>query len=93
MTRLPHKATSCTIYLCPQCGSPEVEETAWVRVNTGEITSSGGDGPRDTFWCINCEEEIERLHEVESKLSHADALGNAAACAKAGVVHEPGETP
>lgn len=42
---------------CYECGSQDVEETAWRKVNTHEVTSFGENGPRDVFWCNKCDAE------------------------------------
>ena len=42
-----------TLYACPECGCTDVEVTAWINVNTSEI--SGSDGPLETAWCPQCE--------------------------------------
>lgn len=51
------------VLVCPDCGSEQIEETAWLNVNTGRVSSSGPDGPRDIFFCTNCEQEQKRLEE------------------------------
>ena len=42
-------------YICKKCGSSDVEEQRWVKVNTGELTSSAEDTP--LMWCCQCEQE------------------------------------
>jgi hypothetical protein len=54
-----------TIWCCPDCGSEDVHETAWLDVNTGEMISGGLDGPLDRFWCEGCESEIKGLVKKE----------------------------
>lgn len=50
------------VWCCPGCGSTRVQETAWLWVNTGELTGDSGiDGPRGVFWCEDCEEEYKHL--------------------------------
>jgi len=41
-------------FICEKCGSSDVEEKAWVKINTGKIveTIEG-----DDFWCCQCEQE------------------------------------
>ena len=40
-------------WVCPDCGSDEVEMTAWVHVNSNEICE--GEGPGEQYWCPRCE--------------------------------------
>lgn len=54
---------SPTIWVCPECGSEDVQESAWLEVNTGKVISAGLDGPRDRFWCEGCESELKGLVE------------------------------
>jgi hypothetical protein len=44
------------LWYCVECGCIDVEECAWVLMNTAEI--SGGEAPV-THWCPEC-----RSHEV-----------------------------
>jgi len=48
-------------WACPTCHGTDVQLTAWVHANTDEILSSGMDGPRDTYWCEDCQDEQTRL--------------------------------
>lgn len=41
--------------VCAECGGSTIEESAWINVNTGEV--SEGDGPLDSYFCIDCDEE------------------------------------
>lgn len=80
---------SCTIWLCPNCGSPEVEATAWVLVNDMErIVAAPGQGQRAAYWCRNCEESPPCLDEHDSPLSHDEALAEASEKALFGVEHQ-----
>tara|TARA_Y100000310_G_scaffold82510_1_gene79136 strand:- start:991 stop:1146 length:156 start_codon:yes stop_codon:yes gene_type:complete len=40
-------------YICEKCGSSDVEEQQWVKVNIGELTGSVGDS--SVIWCCQCE--------------------------------------
>lgn len=42
------------LWVCSECGSLDIEEKMWVRVNTGEITDCGDEGLN--CYCNNCEE-------------------------------------
>lgn len=42
-------------WVCTQCGSDKIEQQAWVRINTGEITEMPED---DYAWCADCLEHV-----------------------------------
>ena len=46
-------AEETTFLACPECGCTDVECTAWVCVNSDEV--SCGDAPSDNAWCPQCE--------------------------------------
>ena len=48
------KEIKVTKYYCKECGSSDVEEKAWVKVNTGQIESVIEDSE---VWCCQCEKE------------------------------------
>ena len=48
--------------VCDECGSPEVQASAWVIVNTDEDT--GDEGPTDRVWCPTCECDDARTTEL-----------------------------
>ena len=41
-------------FICSKCGSSDVEEKAWVKINTGEVIGAEDDSP---VWCCQCEQE------------------------------------
>ena len=41
-------------YICENCGSSDVEEKAWVNINTGKIVDIV---ESESPWCSNCESE------------------------------------
>lgn len=43
------------LYACKVCGCTDVECSAWITVNTEELSSS--DGPVDNCWCPQCEHD------------------------------------
>jgi hypothetical protein len=43
------------IYICEICGSSDLEEEAWVKINTGKIMEIKDDSD---VWCCNCEKEV-----------------------------------
>jgi hypothetical protein len=49
----PEEIDAEEIYVCKECGSEDVEETAWVKVNGKKVV--GGDGPSDEVWCPICQ--------------------------------------
>ncbi len=40
--------------VCPECGSEDVEFSAWVHCDTGVV--SGPTGDKSDTWCNNCQE-------------------------------------
>jgi hypothetical protein len=62
-------------FVCTDCGSADVEESAWIDVNTGFV--SEGDGPVDHYWCNGCEGEefgIQPWSEYQADKLASDAL-------------------
>ncbi len=54
-----------TKWICPECKSDEVEEGAWVKVNSDKIVGRGPcEGPSSYFWCEVCQTEMKHLDEV-----------------------------
>jgi hypothetical protein len=47
------------LYVCPDCGCPDIEGTTYIHLNTERIV--GSEPPRDTYWCPCCEEETKQL--------------------------------
>lgn len=47
---------------CPFCKSTRLEVTAWVNVNTDEVSDS--DGPLDYCWCPDCDSEVHAPEEA-----------------------------
>lgn len=56
------------MYRCKKCNSTEVEEKAWVNMNTGQ---SNGllDETDKTAWCCDCEEIVEFYNDELDKLN------------------------
>jgi len=52
----------CTIWHCQECGSPDLEISAWININTNEIVDS--EGPLSTAWCPSCQEHWNRWDEI-----------------------------
>ena len=52
------------IYVCSECGSEDIEELVWRKVNTGAYS---GDGPQDksSNWCCECEEHVNFMLKEE----------------------------
>jgi len=48
------------IWVCPDCGSEDVEEGRWVNVNTGEVAGGVSD---DDYYCNKCETHMNHLDE------------------------------
>lgn len=52
-------------WACSKCGSFDVEESAWIKVNSDEVTGrGGGEGPTDRLWCPQCMSEDVSLREI-----------------------------
>lgn len=56
------------VWACRECGSTNVQGTAWIELNTGILT--GGDSPLDELWCPGCSTEV-RFRDLED-ISDAD---------------------
>lgn len=52
------------LYLCPDCGSPEIQGTAWVTLSTDELL--GNDPPTDDYWCPQCEDKTHDGDKAEA---------------------------
>ena len=52
------------MWVCSYCGTEEVDEKAWVNMNTGMITE-----PDDytNYWCNCCNEEVSPISYFEFK--------------------------
>jgi len=62
------------IWVCSYCGSEEIDEKAWVDVNTLEFTY-GIDDPE--YWCSTCNEEIKPMTYFKWKEKIAEeTMGN-----------------
>ena len=49
-------------YVCEICGSSEIEEKAWIKINTGRVSSILEEGP---VWCCDCEKETHIFYKDE----------------------------
>jgi hypothetical protein len=45
------------LWACDYCGCTDVEESAWISMNTGKCT--GDEGPTDQNWCPECGSRTE----------------------------------
>jgi len=52
-------------YVCEKCGSSDVEEKQWVKINTGKSAGLVDDG--EVVWCCQCEQETSLKEEAEAK--------------------------
>ena len=65
-------------WVCAECGCTEVQETAWIYMNTGK--NSGDDAPHDNHYCPDCDDgqaEVRELpdpDEVEAELHDAEGV-------------------
>jgi hypothetical protein len=53
-----------TRWVCPACGSDEVEGLAWITLNTEEIVSWV---ESSEHWCPECEEHFKHVCQVDEK--------------------------
>lgn len=49
-------------YICEKCGSSDVEEQQWIKINTGKSAGLVDDGVE--VWCGQCEQKTS-LKEKE----------------------------
>jgi hypothetical protein len=59
--------------VCLRCGSDDVECTAWINVNTNEISTS--DSPTDANYCNGCDIETSLVMRSEYPDAHAFHYG------------------
>ena len=50
------------VYVCSDCGSPDVDYQGWISVNTKEVSPGGED--LDTYYCKSCEHECKIIEAV-----------------------------
>ena len=50
------------MWVCDYCGSEDVDEKAWINMNSLEVTDAVND---TTYWCNNCEEEVSPMYYDE----------------------------
>lgn len=48
-----------TYVICKKCGSKDVEQLEWRKVNTGEFNGTGVEADNTSQWCCDCEEHVE----------------------------------
>ena len=60
------------MWVCDYCGTEEVDEQAWVNMNTLEVTE-GVEGT--TYWCNNCNDEVAPLTYFEWQEKIAEECG------------------
>ena len=60
------------MYVCDYCGSEEVDEKAWVNMNTLEVTSADSD---TIFWCNICDDETSPMTYFEFQEKIAEECG------------------
>lgn len=48
------------LYCCPDCGCTDIQETAWIYVNSGECTQD--EGPLEELYCPQCEQDTGAGH-------------------------------
>jgi hypothetical protein len=58
------------VYICSECGCPDIEFEVWVHANTDEITGESG----DQYWCPCCEDQRVCLAGIETNRCNQDYL-------------------
>ena len=53
-------------YVCKECGSKDIEQLEWRKVNTGRF-SGMYDYDKEVQWCCDCEEHMEFTEAKEKK--------------------------
>jgi len=53
------------LFACYVCGSPDVEGTGWIHLNSGE--EAEGEPPSDAIWCPQCEETYSRCCVIDER--------------------------
>lgn len=51
-------------WVCPNCGSRDIDELTWVNVNTAKVTSAGPGEKEDTF-CNGCSTHIVPIEDLK----------------------------
>lgn len=53
-----------TIWACDECGSTDLQATAWIELNSGKVM--GDEPPTDQVWCQKCDQECSwhGIHEI-----------------------------
>ena len=65
------------IYVCPECGSDDVQAEAWVNANTNEIHDFVECAD---YWCNSCEQMHGQLCLVEKGHEHDAACAMHEVC-------------
>lgn len=60
------------MWVCDYCGTEEVDEQAWVNMNTLEVTETDVSA---TYWCNSCNNEVAPLTYFEFKEKIAEECG------------------
>jgi hypothetical protein len=60
------------MWVCDYCGTEEVDEKAWVNMNTLEVTETV---EGTTYWCNNCNDEVAPLTYFEWTEKIAEECG------------------
>ena len=60
------------MWVCDYCGTEEVDEQAWVNMNTLEVTKTVEGA---TYWCNNCNDEVAPLTYFEWTEKIAEECG------------------
>jgi len=50
------------ILVCKDCGSAEIQEKAWVSINTGKVIDTIED---ESVWCPVCEKQVQPKNSIQ----------------------------
>jgi len=54
------------ILVCEKCGSEDIEQLEWHKVNTNEFSGLGSDyNDEEVQWCCTCEKHVSFLEKSE----------------------------
>lgn len=57
----PPQGSASARFMCGECGSTDIQGTAWVTVNSGEVVED--DGPTDQIWCPECDHDCSTVED------------------------------
>ena len=65
-----YKQEAKTSMECVECGSKDLEVSAWIHLNSGQRTE--GDGPLESCYCPKCQEFTKAIKESDEQRPETD---------------------